>query len=161
MWHFCNLPNKGSLLFRVPLKLLLVATAFVSILIISLAIKKLLESSKIKKKNQIQPIIIQFEEIQSNQVNLNNNTHNPEIFGTSISIIICLLSFVIWILILYQYNSKFSLATDFLALSKEFLIIQYELIPHYCSSFLVPLGLYYQNENFRKFLKNHYRTIYN
>ena len=121
--------------------------------------KKLKESSIFKKNNQIQPIIIELNEVQSNQVNLNNNTHNPEIFGTSISIVICLLSFVIWILILYQYNSKFSLAKDFLALSKEFLIIQYELIPHYCSSFLVPLGLYYQNENFRKFLKNYYRNI--
>ena len=135
------------------------ATVFVAILIISLAIKKLKESSIFRKKNQIQPIIIELNEVQSNQVNLNNNTHNPEIFGTSISIVICLLSFVIWILILYQYNSKFSLAKDFLALSKEFLIIQYELIPHYCSSFLVPLGLYYQNENFRKFLKNYYRNI--
>ena len=145
--------------FRVPLKLLLMATVFVAILIISLAIKKLKESSIFRKKNQIQPIIIELNEVQSNQVNLNNNTHNPEIFGTSISIVICLLSFVIWILILYQYNSKFSLATDFLALSKEFLIIQYELIPHYCSSLLVPLGLYYQNENFRKFLKNYYRNV--
>ena len=135
------------------------ATVFVAILIISLAIKKLKESSIFRKKNQIQPIIIELNEVQSNQVNLNNNTHNPEIFGTSISIVICLLSFVIWILILYQYNSKFSLATDFLALSKEFLIIQYELIPHYCSSFLVPLGVYSQNENFRKFLKIYYRNI--
>ena len=135
------------------------ATVFVAVLIICLAMKKLKESSIFKKNNQIQPIIIELNEVQSNQVNLNNNTHNPEIFGTSISIVICLLSFVIWILILYQYNSKFSLAKDFLALSKEFLIIQYELIPHYCSSFLVPLGLYYQNENFRKFLKNYYRNI--
>ena len=135
------------------------ATVFVAVLIICLAMKKLKESSIFKKNNQIQPIIIELNEVQSNQVNLNNNTHNPEIFGTSMSIAICLLSFLIWILILYQYNSKFSLATDFLALSKEFLIIQYELIPHYCSSFLVPLGVYSQNENFRKFLKIYYRNI--
>ena len=141
------------------MKLLLVASVFVFTLIIALVVKNLLEGSVIKKKNKVQPFIIQ-EAATNNQIQqvpLNNNSHNPEIISTSMSNVISLISILLVVYLIY--NQYWYTASNFLALSKEFVVIQYELVPYWISSFCVPLALYFQNKNFRKFIKTYYKSV--
>ena len=124
----------------------------------SLMIKKILEGSFLKRKNKVQPIIIQIAitESQSQQVPLNNNSHNPEIISTTMSNVISLIS--ISLIVYLIHNHYWYYASDFLALSKEFMVIQYELIPYWVSSIFVPIGLYLQNKTFRNFIQTYYKT---
>ena len=142
-------------LFRVPLKLLLVAFVFVITLIIALAIKKLIELTRIKKQNKLQPIRIAISE-HPQPVQFNNNAQNPEVIGTTMANIILFISIVMVVHIIYN---KFWFAPfDFLILSKEFVAIQFQLVP-YMNCINIPLGLCYFNDNFRKFLKNYLKDL--
>ena len=135
------------------------ASIFVIALIIALGIKKVQEASLMKKHNKLLPLkvdIINYKK-QTQQIQLNTNAQNPEIIGTTMSNVICIISIVLVVYILY--NQYWHTASDFSILSKEFVVVQYELTPYLLSSVCVPLGLYFQNKSFRKFFKNYYKSF--
>ena len=113
-----------------------------------------------KKRNRLQPLKADIVKNtnQTQQIQLNTNSQNPEIIGTTMSNAICIVSIVLVVYILY--NQYWHTASDFSILSKEFVVIQYELTPYLLSSVFIPLGLYFQNESFKNFFKDYYRNFF-
>ena len=108
-----------------------------------------------KKRNKLLPLTVDIIKVkkQTQQIQLNTSAQNPEIIGTTMSNVIVLVVYIL-------YNQYWHTASDFSILSKEFVVIQYELTPYLLSSVFIPLGLYFQNESFKNFLKDYYRNFF-
>ena len=109
---------------------------------------------KPKIRPQINPIL---ESMSINRYpqnpNLNTNAHNPEIVSTNNWMIFILSSITIAPFLALLLFFKLSIiSSDSLGLSKEFIFIQFELVPYYFTNFVNPLVLYYQNKRLRKFV---------
>ena len=112
-----------------------------------------------RKRNKLRPLKadLAINANQTHHIQLNTSSQNPEIIGTTMSNMICIISIALVVYILF--NQYWYTAYDFSVLSKEFVVIQYELIPYFLSSICIPLGLYFQNKSFRKFFNNYYKDL--
>ena len=158
------------------MKIFLVTLLAAAILFLALLLKsiqdRVLSQMKPKIRPQISPILepMSINTLKTNleedkptsldkqpkKPNLNTNAHNPEIVSTNnwmlfLTSIITIAPF----LALLLFFKLSIISSDVLGLSKEFIFIQFELVPYYFTNFVNPLVLYCQNKRLRKFVMEH------
>ena len=147
-----------------------------TVLFLALLVKsiqdKILSQRKPKIRPQISPVLGQLSKHISDKSleegkpispynhpenpNLNTNSHNPEIVSTNNWIVFILSSITIAPFLALLLFFKLSIiSSDVLGLSKEFIFIQFELVPYYFTNFVNPLVLYHQNKRLRKFVMDY------
>ena len=92
---------------------------------------------------------------------LNNMSHNPEIVSTNKFNLMFAFGAPVGILMtLLYYYKDFASNSDFFGFSKEFQLIQFELIPLYFSNYFIPIALYCQNKRLRKFVVSYLENLF-
>ena len=89
----------------------------------------------------------------------NTLAFNPEIINTKNSNMIIVAGIFVGMLLTALIYFNADIASGFLFLSREFMIIQADLMPYFFGNIVNPLMLYYQNDRLRRFAIAYYKDL--